>query len=111
MGDAAFVARPHVGMGVTKAAQDAMALADCVNQHGANAQALLAFEQLRLLPGQQVVERARRLGDFMQANVGSAVAASKQARDAHQVMMETAVDLSPEPSRCVASPLHDSVLT
>ena len=29
MGDAAFVARPHVGMGVTKAAEDAMALCRC----------------------------------------------------------------------------------
>ena len=27
LGDAAFVARPHVGMGVTKAGDDAMALA------------------------------------------------------------------------------------
>ena len=110
MGDAAFVARPHVGMGVTKAAQDAMALADCVNQHGANAQALLAFERLRLLPGQQVVERARRLGDFMQANVGSGVSGSQLARDAHQVMMETAVDLSPESTPSVAPPLPDAVL-
>ena len=101
MGDAAFVARPHVGMGVTKAAQDAMALTDCISAHGANAQALLAFEQLRLLPGQGVVERARRLGDFMQSNVAGGVPAGKVARDAHQVMVETAVDLSPEP----ASPL------
>ena len=95
MGDAAFVARPHVGMGVTKAAQDAMALTDCISVHGANTQALLAFEQLRLLPGQQVVERARRLGDFMQSSVASAVAGGKVVRDAHQVMMETAIDLSP----------------
>lgn len=110
MGDAAFVARPHVGMGVTKAAQDAMALTDCVNQYGANEQALLAFERRRLLPGQQVVERARRLGDFMQANVGSGVAGSQLARDAHQVMMETAVDLSPEATPSVAPPLPDAVL-
>jgi len=107
MGDAAFVASPHVGMGVTKAAQDAMALTDCISDHGANAQALLAFEQLRLLPGQQVVERARRLGDFMQANVvsGSGVVARKLVRDSHKVMMETAIDLSSEPAVSIAVPL------
>ena len=105
MGDAAFVARPHVGMGVTKAAQDAMALTDCISAHGANPQALLAFEQLRLLPGQQVVERARRLGDFMQSNVASSVAAAKVVRDAHRVMMETAVDLSTDPPTSGAAPV------
>lgn len=47
MGDAAFVARPHIGMGVTKAAEDAMAMADSIAAHGATPQALLAFEQLR----------------------------------------------------------------
>lgn len=95
IGDAAFVARPHVGMGVTKAAQDAMALTDCISAHGANAQGLLAFEQLRLLPGQSVVDRARRLGDFIQSKVAVGAQAGKVARDAHQVMVETAVDLSP----------------
>src|SRR5690606_30471686 len=31
IGDAAFVARPHVGAGVTKAAEDALALADSLS--------------------------------------------------------------------------------
>ena len=103
MGDAAFVARPHVGMGVTKAAQDAMALTDCIEVHGANSNGLLAFEALRLLPGQQVVERARRLGDFMQAHVESDLGAGALMRDAHQVMMETAVDLSANPGECAST--------
>ena len=30
LGDAAFVARPHVGAGVAKAAEDALALADAL---------------------------------------------------------------------------------
>lgn len=34
LGDAAFVARPHVGMGVTKAALDAECLADAIMQTG-----------------------------------------------------------------------------
>ncbi|MBC7940696.1 MAG: FAD-dependent monooxygenase, partial [Chitinophagaceae bacterium] len=35
LGDAAFVARPHVGMGVTKAGDDAMVLAACIAERGA----------------------------------------------------------------------------
>ena len=97
MGDAAFVARPHVGMGVTKAAEDAMALTDCIAQFGANAQGLLAYQQMRLTPGQAVVERARVLGAYMQAHaaMGSPDAvASPLVRNARDVMMQTAIDLS-----------------
>lgn len=97
MGDAAFVARPHVGMGVTKAAQDAMALTDCITAHGATARALLAFEQLRLQPGQEAVGRARRLGAYMQAHASSGTGENQLVRDAHDVMMETAIDLSVTP--------------
>ena len=35
LGDAAFVARPHVGMGVTKAMQDSVALEAALRAHGA----------------------------------------------------------------------------
>ncbi len=94
MGDAAFVARPHVGMGVTKAAEDAMALTDCIATHGANARALQAFEALRLQPGQSAVERARRLGAYMQASASSGATVDKIERDTRTVMMETAIDLS-----------------
>jgi 2-polyprenyl-6-methoxyphenol hydroxylase-like FAD-dependent oxidoreductase len=100
MGDAAFVARPHVGMGVTKAAEDAMALTECIARHGANANGLLAYEQMRLIPGQVIVARARALGAYMQANAETAQPGSygsqavQAARNAHDVMMQTAVDLS-----------------
>lgn len=104
MGDAAFVARPHVGMGVTKAAQDAMALMDCIATHGANAEGLMAFEQLRLQPGQAAVERARRLGAYMQVHAESGLSANKLVRDAHDVMMETAIDLSRDPSVAPTAP-------
>ena len=104
MGDAAFVARPHVGMGVTKAAQDAMALTDCIATHGANAQGLMAFEQLRLQPGQAAVERARRLGAYMQAHAESGLSPNKLVRVAHDVMMETAIDLSRDPSVAPTAP-------
>jgi 2-polyprenyl-6-methoxyphenol hydroxylase-like FAD-dependent oxidoreductase len=91
MGDAAFVARPHVGMGVTKAAEDAMALADCVSTHGATPAALQAYEARRLRPGQAVVQRARALGAYMQAQ-GQPGAEAR--RDAEAVLRDTAIDLA-----------------
>jgi 2-polyprenyl-6-methoxyphenol hydroxylase-like FAD-dependent oxidoreductase len=90
MGDAAFVARPHVGMGVTKAAQDAVALCDALLAHGASAQGLQAYESQRLGAGQAAVERGRRLGAYMQATAGGQSA----LRDADAVMRQTAIDLS-----------------
>jgi 2-polyprenyl-6-methoxyphenol hydroxylase-like FAD-dependent oxidoreductase len=94
MGDAAFVARPHVGMGVTKAAEDAMALADCIRELGATAAALQAYERLRLAPGQAVVQRARDLGAYLQAQ-GSGHAEASGSRDADAVLRDTAIDLQP----------------
>ncbi len=89
MGDAAFVARPHVGMGVTKAADDAMALADCIATHGAGTAAALAYASCRLEAGRAVVERARRLGRYMQSQGSGEVV----QRDAAEVLRETAIDL------------------
>lgn len=117
MGDASFVARPHVGMGVTKAAEDAMALTDCIAQYGANAQGLQAYQQLRLLPGQRVVDRARALGAYMQATAGIASPgtgagspAAVVVRNARDVMMQTGVDLSEQqisPSFQTTGDIHD----
>jgi 2-polyprenyl-6-methoxyphenol hydroxylase-like FAD-dependent oxidoreductase len=98
LGDASFVARPHVGMGVTKAAEDAMALTDCITRHGANARALQAYEQARLKAGQSAVERARRLGAYMQASAAPGATLAALQRDARTVMLETAIDLSINPS-------------
>lgn len=95
MGDAAFVARPHVGMGVTKAAEDAMALTDCIATHGPTAQALQAYQSMRLNPCLAVVQRARELGAYMQAQGQQHGGdASAQQRSARSVMLETAIDLS-----------------
>lgn len=95
LGDAAFVARPHVGMGVTKAAQDAQALADCIAQHGATPQALQAYEQQRLPACMAVVQRGRALGAYMQAlGQPAGVQAHAVPRTARSVMLETAIDLS-----------------
>ncbi len=96
IGDAAFVARPHVGMGVTKAGSDAMALARTVAERGATPAALLAYEAERLAPGRAVVERARRLGAYMQATATSATIEAE--RDTLGVLNETAIELEPEPA-------------
>jgi 2-polyprenyl-6-methoxyphenol hydroxylase-like FAD-dependent oxidoreductase len=107
LGDSAYVARPHVGMGVTKAAEDAMALTDSIAQHGATPQALQAYEAMRMAPGLAVVQRARGLGAYMQAqgqeqeqNANSPT----QARDARSVMLETAIDLS-QPTSGTSTPV------
>jgi 2-polyprenyl-6-methoxyphenol hydroxylase-like FAD-dependent oxidoreductase len=99
MGDAAFVARPHVGMGVTKAGHDARALADAIERHGATPAALRRYEAERLAPGKAIVERGRQLGAYMQAQVGGGGAGLE--REAITVLRETAVDLpdhDPQPA-------------
>jgi 2-polyprenyl-6-methoxyphenol hydroxylase-like FAD-dependent oxidoreductase len=67
LGDAAFVARPHVGMGVAKAGDDAAALTACIGQAGATPQALARYDARRQAVGAAVVERARRLGAYLEA--------------------------------------------
>src|SRR5690349_1068992 len=62
LGDAAFVARPHVGMGVTKAGDDALALVDALAATSDVVQALQHYAARRLLAGTAIVARARHLG-------------------------------------------------
>ncbi|MCB4770690.1 FAD binding domain-containing protein [Ancylobacter sp. Lp-2] len=62
IGDAAFVARPHTAMGVAKVAGDAFALRDALVGQPDVPAALAAFERVRLLHGQAVVDYGRRLG-------------------------------------------------
>ena len=64
LGDAAFVARPHVGTGVTKAALDAQALAESLWAYDWDIPSgLAAYERVRRDAGRAVVERGRRLGE------------------------------------------------
>jgi 2-polyprenyl-6-methoxyphenol hydroxylase-like FAD-dependent oxidoreductase len=62
MGDAAFVARPHTAMGVSKAAGDAMVLRDCLRQADSLPEALSQYDRARRIVGNQIVEYGRRLG-------------------------------------------------
>ena len=63
-GDAACVARPHVGMGVTKAAEDALALADCLRNLPVR-EALEAYSASRVPASRRAYEQARRLGSLI----------------------------------------------
>ena len=95
MGDAAFVGRPHVGMGVTKAGDEAIAIAHHITKLGPTSAALEAYSQERLSLGQQVVARAQYLGRYMQAQGGKDTRdGNSLRRNADTVMAETAIDIS-----------------
>jgi 2-polyprenyl-6-methoxyphenol hydroxylase-like FAD-dependent oxidoreductase len=96
LGDAAFVARPHCGMGVTKAADDAVVLADALSAQPALGDALAHYETLRLKLGFAVVAHARNLGTYMQAQVKSPLerTMAERYRTIEAVMAETAVTRS-----------------
>ncbi|SEJ82074.1 2-polyprenyl-6-methoxyphenol hydroxylase [Sphingobium sp. AP50] len=62
LGDAGALARPHVGMGTSKAAGDAVALATALGAAGTIGEALRAFERDRLASAQWLVMRSREIG-------------------------------------------------
>ena len=91
IGDAAFVARPHAGMGVTKAALDALTLAQAFAAPD-RAAALAAWQDRRLRYGRAVVERARRLGAYLGDPAGSPAESPAAIRQrAASLMAETAI--------------------
>jgi len=68
LGDAAFVARPHCAMGVTKGALDAESLADALAWSGDDIDAGLArYSEDQCEFGRRVVARARYLGAHLEA--------------------------------------------
>jgi 2-polyprenyl-6-methoxyphenol hydroxylase-like FAD-dependent oxidoreductase len=93
MGDASFVARPHVGMGVSKAAEDALSIMNNIKLHGATPKALEQYQNERLIPCQRVIARAQYLGKFMTSQ-GQEELKNNHIGIAQRVMAETAVDIS-----------------
>ena len=70
VGDAAFVARPHVGAGVTKAALDAASLADALVAHGDDLAAALArYSREQLGFGRGLVALSREEGAYIAAQL------------------------------------------
>lgn len=91
IGDAAFVARPHVGAGVAKAADDAAALADALVKDDVEP-ALKAFEAKRLPVGHRIIEYARHLGAYLQATrTQEEQARAGRHSNAESVISETAL--------------------
>ena len=68
LGDAAFVARPHVATGVMKAALDAQSLVDAIEAGGGDwAAALQRYDRERRPFGSWLVERGRHIGASIMA--------------------------------------------
>jgi 2-polyprenyl-6-methoxyphenol hydroxylase-like FAD-dependent oxidoreductase len=92
IGDASYVARPHCGAGVTKAADDALALVDALSMSATVAEALQRYEALRVPFGCHVVGYARQLGSYLQAQLKTPEerAAAERHFSPEAVLRETA---------------------
>lgn len=88
LGDAAFVARPHVGAGVTKAALDAQCLADSLDAESDIAAALHRYEHERLAFGRALVARGRHLGAYLEACSSPSAETPMNERDPATVLAE-----------------------
>lgn len=99
VGDAASTARPHVGLGVSKAAGDALALSDALaSPQAAQTEALTRWDAERVSVGQAALDWGRRLGSYIgpaPTDVARA-ARARHYRDPDVVMREVAC---PEPER------------
>jgi 2-polyprenyl-6-methoxyphenol hydroxylase-like FAD-dependent oxidoreductase len=82
LGDAAFVARPHVGAGVTKAALDALALAEAIADAGDDLDAaLLRYDREQRRLGDWMVARGRQMGASIRTRPQGEAAPSQRQRD------------------------------
>jgi 2-polyprenyl-6-methoxyphenol hydroxylase-like FAD-dependent oxidoreductase len=82
LGDAAFVARPHVGAGITKAALDARSLATALDTSATVDAALARYDVERRRFGQGLVARGRRLGAYLEGQLKPV--AQRSAAESHQ---------------------------
>jgi 2-polyprenyl-6-methoxyphenol hydroxylase-like FAD-dependent oxidoreductase len=104
LGDAAFVARPHVGMGVTKAALDALCLSLSIQKTPENLESALArYDRLRGEFGRRCVARARRLGAYIEARARPERAWTPEQLDERpeRLMREVAASLKDIPELAV----------
>lgn len=92
IGDAAFTARPHIGVGITKAVEDAMTLAYELHNNNSIDTALYRFNSNRYQTNYAWINRSRELGAYLQAQLLSDVEHryAKQHRTTEAVMKETA---------------------
>jgi 2-polyprenyl-6-methoxyphenol hydroxylase-like FAD-dependent oxidoreductase len=88
LGDAAFVARPHVGAGVTKAALDAASLAEAASDSDPGV-GLLRYERAQLPFGKGLVALGRQEGAYLSAQLKPREqrTAAELKRDVHDVLL------------------------
>jgi 2-polyprenyl-6-methoxyphenol hydroxylase-like FAD-dependent oxidoreductase len=87
------VARPHVGAGVAKAAEDALALAEALDASADTEAALKHYESTRIPAGARIIARARHLGAYVQADLKTDAEREHAARHRtpEAVLAETAM--------------------
>ena len=92
VGDAAFTARPHIGIGITKAVEDAVSLAVALEHHTDLPYALSRYNNNRYNINRAWVDRSRALGAYLQSQVRSADERrhAQQHRTTESVMNDTA---------------------
>jgi 2-polyprenyl-6-methoxyphenol hydroxylase-like FAD-dependent oxidoreductase len=88
LGDAAFVARPHVGTGVAKAALDAQCLAGTLDRAGNPREALKHYDTERRRFGNWLVGRGRYLGAYLSAQQKPPEERGSEGRDPEVFMRE-----------------------
>ena len=93
VGDAAFVARPHVGMGVTKAALDAECLADALAGAGTVEDALAQYERRQRPFGAALVAQARSMGACIRAGAPGRAVPEHEPEAVMRYMGSPLVDL------------------
>jgi 2-polyprenyl-6-methoxyphenol hydroxylase-like FAD-dependent oxidoreductase len=72
LGDAASSARPHMGFGVSKAGDDARALADALASHDDIDRALAHYQAVRAPISEKIMMHGRRLGTHLGVNLATA---------------------------------------
>lgn len=91
LGDAAFVARPHAGVGVTKAALDAACLADALMANQDLDAALAVYNDARQRAGAWAVARSAAFGAWVSGEVSrNRMPAAEEARRSERVFREYA---------------------
>ena len=88
-GDAAFVARPHVGAGTTKAAIDAASLADALHHSGDDlTYGLSRYQSVQIPFGRAIVALGREEGGYLSAQLKPRAqrTAAERHRDVYAVL-------------------------
>jgi len=71
LGDAGSIARPHMGFGVSKAADDARALADALASHDDIDRALAHYQAVRAPISERIMLHGRKLGTHLGVNLAT----------------------------------------